>query len=311
MKINDLLKNKGRSIKTIGTNKSVLEAIQKLVRNNIGALPVCDAEGTMVGIVSERDLLKECSERATAIGHTKVEDIMTREVAIGTPEDDIDHVVKTMTQKGIRHLPVMEGVEVKGMISSRDVLGEQLEECNVQVGYLAALHETAKAINSVLKIDEVLSTIVRVTARVTGAKGCSIMLLDDEKKYLEHKATYGLSDQYLNKGVLKVDRVLDDKMKGKSIAIVDISDDTVIQYPAEAVKEGIASMINVSIRLRDELIGMIRIYSAGKQVFSSDTINLVSAIGELSAIAIDKAKMYDSLQRAHDVCLTELGYWQP
>lgn len=311
MKTIDLLRKKGRPIITIGPIESALEAIQTLVSNNIGALPVCNAEGMMVGIVSERDLLRECSKRATAIGHIKVEDIMTREVATGIPEDDVDLVIKTMTQKGIRHLPVMEGIEVKGMISSRDVLGEQLEECNVQVGYLAALHETTKAINSVLKIDEVLSTIVRVTAQVTGAKGCSIMLLDDEKKYLEHKATYGLSNQYLNKGELTVDRVLDDKVIGKPIAIVDISDDTGIQYPAEAVKEGIANMVNVPIRLRDELIGLIRVYSAEKQAFSSDTVNLVSAIGELSAIAIDKAKMYDSLQRAHDVCLTELGYWQP
>ncbi len=62
MKVKDFLKIKGRSVVTIGPDETIHTAIQKLVENNIGALPVCDAKGTMVGIVSERDLLRECGQ---------------------------------------------------------------------------------------------------------------------------------------------------------------------------------------------------------------------------------------------------------
>ncbi len=137
MKIHELLKTKGRPVLTIGPNESVLTAIRKLVENNIGALPVCDAKGAVVGIVSERDLLKESSERSRALGGTKVKDVMTKDVAIGIPEDDLDYAMSVMTQKGIRHLPIMVGPKLEGIISIRDVVETELEESKAQVRYLS------------------------------------------------------------------------------------------------------------------------------------------------------------------------------
>ena len=101
MKINEFQKIKGRPLITSGPNETVHTAIQKLVENNIGSLPVCGANGTLLGIVTERDLLKECAQRSMAIGSTKVKDIMTKEVAIGIPEDDMNYVMEVMIQKGI------------------------------------------------------------------------------------------------------------------------------------------------------------------------------------------------------------------
>ena len=137
MKIKDFLKVKSRPVVTIGPDETVHAAIQKLVENNIGALPVCDAKGAMLGIVSERDLLKECAQRSTAIGSTRVKDVMTREVAIAVPEDELEYVTNTMIQKGIRHVPIMVGTKVEGMISARDVVEEQLAECKVDVRHLS------------------------------------------------------------------------------------------------------------------------------------------------------------------------------
>lgn len=137
MKIKDLLKIKGRPIITIGPDETVHAAIQKLVKNNIGALPVCDAKGAMMGIVSERDLLKECSQRSGAIGSTKVKNVMTKAVAIGIYEDDIDYIMSIMTQKRIRHLPIMAGGKLEGMISIRDIIEVELEESKAQVRYLS------------------------------------------------------------------------------------------------------------------------------------------------------------------------------
>jgi len=136
MKIKELLKVKCRPVITIGSNETVQSAIQKLIENNIGALPVCDAKGRVLGIISERDLLKECSQRCKAIGTTKVKDIMTKEVAIGIPEDDLDYVMNIMTQKGIRHLPIMDGPKLEAMISVRDIVEQELEEFRHEIRYL-------------------------------------------------------------------------------------------------------------------------------------------------------------------------------
>jgi CBS domain-containing protein len=136
MKIKDLLKIKDRRVIIIGPNETVHAAIQKLVENNIGALPVCDAKGVILGIVSERDLLRECSQRIMAIGSTKVKDVMTKDIAIGTFEDDLDYVISAMMQKGVRHLPIMAGPKLYGMISIRDIVEVQLQEYQVQVRYL-------------------------------------------------------------------------------------------------------------------------------------------------------------------------------
>ena len=114
--VKDFLRTKERPVITIRPNETVTAAIQKLVENNIGALPVCDAKGTILGIVSERDLLKECSQRSSAIGSTRVKDVMTKDVAIGVPEDDLDYVTDIMTQKGIRHLPIMVEAKLEGIV---------------------------------------------------------------------------------------------------------------------------------------------------------------------------------------------------
>ncbi len=135
-KVKDFLRTKGRPVITIEPNETVATAIQKLVENNIGALPVCDTKGAVLGIVSERDLLRECSQRIKAIGSTKVKDVMTKDVAIGVPEDDLDYVTDIMTQKGIRHLPIMVETRLEGIISMRDVVDAQLEESKATVRLL-------------------------------------------------------------------------------------------------------------------------------------------------------------------------------
>ena len=139
MRIRDFLKIKGRPIVTIGSNETVSVAIQKLIENDIGALPVCDDKGMLVGIVSERDLLKECFQRSSVVGSTKVEDVMTKHVAIGTPEDDLDYATSVMKQKRIRHLPIVAGQKLEDIVSMRDIVDMQLEEAQAQIRYAGML----------------------------------------------------------------------------------------------------------------------------------------------------------------------------
>lgn len=136
MKIKDFLKNRSHAVITIGPDETGHDAIRKLVEHNIGALPVCDAKGAMLGIISERDLLKECGQGSAEIKSARVKDLMTRDVAVGVLDDDIDYVMNIMRQKGIRHLPVMDGPQLVNMISARDIIEAKLEACRVEVRHL-------------------------------------------------------------------------------------------------------------------------------------------------------------------------------
>ncbi len=136
MKIKDITRINGREIITVGPNDTTTQAIDKLFNHKIGALPVCEADGKLVGIISERDILNGLHQRSKDINNAKVKDLMTTDVIVGIPEDDIEEILKTMTEKGVRHLPVMVGPRVIGMLSIRDVIEERLTEVHTQVRYL-------------------------------------------------------------------------------------------------------------------------------------------------------------------------------
>jgi CBS domain-containing protein len=146
MQIKDFQKIKGRSLITIEPNATIFDAIQKLIENKIGALPVCDEKGKLLGIITERDILRECGQRNTEIFKTKIQDVMTRNLIIGIPEDDINYVMEVMTSKRVRHLPVMAGRKINGIISARDIIEYQLEESRSKVRYLSDYLEVVTAI---------------------------------------------------------------------------------------------------------------------------------------------------------------------
>ena len=145
MKIRDFLKIKDRPVITIGPSETLSSAIQKLVENNIGALPVLNDKGELLGIISQRDLLKECFQHGNAVGITKVQDVMTQRVIIGMPDDDLDYVTTVMKQNRISHLPIVFNHKLVGIISMRDNYGIQLTECQVQTRYAGLLPKRARS----------------------------------------------------------------------------------------------------------------------------------------------------------------------
>ncbi len=135
MKVKDILKKKDTTVHCISPRKTIKEAIHMLVEHNIGSLLVTDNEKT-VGIISERDILRVCNSDVTTVGSEPVESFMTKDVIIGTPDDDIDAVMSVMTEKKIRHLPILDGQKIVGMISIGDVVKSQLHESEHHVHYL-------------------------------------------------------------------------------------------------------------------------------------------------------------------------------
>lgn len=138
MKIKDLLKTKEfqyRTVVTLMPDETIPSAIQKMVEHDRGSLPVCNDKGELIGIITERDVVRRCFTRIDAFASIKIKDIMTKRVAIGNLEDDLSYAISVMKQKRIRHLPIVDNRKVAGMISMRDLLGVQLEEIQAEIRY--------------------------------------------------------------------------------------------------------------------------------------------------------------------------------
>ncbi len=126
MKIEEILQAKGHDVVTIAESKSVLEAAQLLVERNIGGLVVTDG-GRPTGILTERDILRLTARSPGELGSIQVGTVMTRDVITATPEDRLADVMGVMTENKIRHLPVMAGDQLAGIVS----IGDLLHACRV------------------------------------------------------------------------------------------------------------------------------------------------------------------------------------
>lgn len=127
MNLRDILNQKGRDVFTVSPRAKLAGAVQVMVEHNVGSLVVCDNE-SMVGILSERDILRAMAESGQALEQMLVGDRMTQKVITGDPNDDLNKIMGVMTQHRIRHLPVLENGRVYGLISIGDIVKAQHEQ---------------------------------------------------------------------------------------------------------------------------------------------------------------------------------------
>lgn len=137
MQIRDILRSKGSRVVSIAPDAPVTRAVELLVQHNIGALVVL-AENRIVGIISERDVLRAVNEGAAAFEGLRVAEIMTRNVITGTPDADVSSVMHVMSERRIRHLPVSEQGTLHGMISIGDVVNAIRREAEAENRHLHA-----------------------------------------------------------------------------------------------------------------------------------------------------------------------------
>ncbi len=132
MIIRDILAIKGGETFSISPEIPVTEAIHQMVDRNIGSLVVLDSKGKMIGIVTERDILRASYKYACDLGKFKVQDLMTKELIVAGPEDTVDYVRGIMTENHIRHLPVVDGENLMGVITFHDVAKACLTDANFE-----------------------------------------------------------------------------------------------------------------------------------------------------------------------------------
>ena len=114
-----------KELLTVDSKKPVIEALTIMAEYKIGALIVTN-ESTMVGVISERDYAREIILEGRSSKDTKVEEIMTKKVLTLSAEDKLEKGLEIMTQKRIRHMPVMDGKEIVGMVSQGDLVKEMI-----------------------------------------------------------------------------------------------------------------------------------------------------------------------------------------
>jgi CBS domain-containing protein len=127
MKVAAVLAAKGSKVFTIRAEATVSEAVSELASNNIGALIVTSGIGAPSGIISERDIIRRLSADPSALG-ARVSELMTFPVICGTADDDVDSVLRMMTLKRFRHMPVLDGDDLVGMVTIGDLVKAQVIE---------------------------------------------------------------------------------------------------------------------------------------------------------------------------------------
>ena len=135
-------------------------------------------------------------------------------------------------------------------------------------------------------------------------KGCSLFLFNKKTDELELAASFGLSKEYINKGPVSAMRSIAQSLQDGPVAIYDVMDDPRIQYPEEAKKEGIASLLSVPIVFGGTLVGAMRVYTSEPWEFTLDDVNFVNALAQMAGASIHMAKYIKGLKSSIDVLKT-------
>ena len=135
MRIADILQTKGRTVVTIRPDQLVSEAVERLAKHRIGALVVEDMLRP-VGVFSERDLVNRLARSGARAYEFKVSELMSAPVISASLTDTVEHALGMMTRHRIRHLPIMDGAELAGMVSIGDLVKVRLDEKEMEVNTL-------------------------------------------------------------------------------------------------------------------------------------------------------------------------------
>jgi CBS domain-containing protein len=132
MHVASILKVKGRAVETVRADATLTAVASRLADKRIGAVVVTDRTGGIAGIVSERDIVHALAREGTVCLDWPVSEIMTRDVLTCTEDDTLDQVMSSMTQRRCRHLPVVDGSKLTGIISIGDVVKHHIAEVEME-----------------------------------------------------------------------------------------------------------------------------------------------------------------------------------
>jgi len=162
-----------------------------------------------------------------------------------------------------------------------------------QIEWEEQIYQLSTLVAGEFSLQEVLDKLAEAAVKIVGVKACSIRLLDEDAGDLVMRSTYGLSEEYRNKGpVLKDDPVVKAAFAGDAVVLDDMRVDGRVKYKEATKKEGLVSQLTVAMHFKGKAIGVLRLYSPKPKRFYEDDINLARAVASQCAVAITNARLY-------------------
>jgi signal transduction histidine kinase len=169
------------------------------------------------------------------------------------------------------------------------------EQLRLKARLFETLASVSQTINSTLNLDDALKVVTREACILMGAKMCSLMLLDETRDWLEVRASFGAGDAYLNKPKLSAEESLLGIVvrRKKPLQLENVQTSSRYQHIEVARREGLVALLSVPLLFGGQAIGVLSVYTGQPYNFSNEEIRILSALAELSAIAIEKARLYE------------------
>jgi len=162
-----------------------------------------------------------------------------------------------------------------------------------------------KAISMIREPEEIVLITVEGVTHALNVKACTLFLFSAKSQELKLAGSYGLSDEYLNKGPVSSLRSIATSLQdGQPVAIFDVADDPRIQYPEAAIKENIASILSVPIIIGEKLVGCMRVYTGKPWEFTLNDVNFVQAVAQVVGMALEMCRVNKGLKDSIDILKT-------
>lgn len=171
------------------------------------------------------------------------------------------------------------------------------EQLRLKVHLFESLASVSRTINSTLNLDEALRAITREACELMRARMCSLMMLDEHREWLDLRASHGAGEVYIKKPRLSAEESLLGVVvrRKKPLQVANVQASTRYQNVDVARREGLVSLLSVPLLFAGQAIGTLNVYTGRPYNFSNEEIRILSALAELSAIAIEKARLYERI----------------
>ncbi|MBW2608209.1 MAG: GAF domain-containing protein [Deltaproteobacteria bacterium] len=160
------------------------------------------------------------------------------------------------------------------------------------------------AISATRDPEDIVVLTVESVKTAMDVKGCTLFLINRKTDELKIAGSYGLSQNYLDKGPISSLKSIAESFKEGPVAIFDVTDDPRIQYPEEAKKEGISSILSVPITLHDRVIGALRVYTSEPWEFTLEDVNFVHAVAQIVGMSIDLCRLNKGYKTSIEILKT-------
>ena len=168
-----------------------------------------------------------------------------------------------------------------------------------------ALIRITKALSVIRDPEEIVLVTVEGVTHALNVKGCTLFLFSPRSEELKLAGSFGLSDEYLDKGPVSSLRSIASSLRdGQPVAIFDVNDDPRIQYPEAAQKEGISSILSVPILIGERIIGSMRVYTSEPWEFTLNDVNFVQAVAQVVGMALEMCRVNRGLKESIDILKT-------